>query len=174
MDSFLWAGHTSEKSFMLSLKSSKRMTRPNDPISQVINQLLLLFNMNTNGDRSLQFLESLNSSSKPNASILKQLAHYYEKHDDLPMAIAYYRAVIEECGLPPNSLIIVDAYHSIGSAFAKLHDNESALWNYNQAHNLLLQHHHQTADLSVELLEFRILHSQVDQYLDQITRKFAN
>ena len=95
-------------------------------------------------DRSLQFLENLIKSTKPQPSILRQLAHYYKKHKDLPMAISYYRTIIDECNLPPNAIDIVGAYSGIGCAFIELQDFESALWNYRRARDLLLQHHPST------------------------------
>jgi tetratricopeptide (TPR) repeat protein len=95
-------------------------------------------------DRSLQILEGSHTLEKPQIRTLLELAEYHKTHEDLPMAIAYYRAVIEECNLPPNSIEIVDAYCSIGSAFYELKDTELALSNYRQARDLLLQHYSPT------------------------------
>jgi tetratricopeptide (TPR) repeat protein len=102
---------TAQASFSASLLDN------DDYMSKAMDTMVLNIPALGHDDRSLQFLENLNKSTKPQATILFQLARYHEKHDDLSMAIAYYRTVIEECNLPPNSIEIVDAYSSIGSAF---------------------------------------------------------
>ena len=92
-------------------------------------------------DRSVRILEDLHTSTKPEVHGLLELARHHRNIGDMPMAITYYRSVIEECNLPPNSIAIVEAYNSIGDAFGKLNDNELALSNYYRARQLLLQHH---------------------------------
>ncbi|UJR11022.1 hypothetical protein I4U23_015207 [Adineta vaga] len=135
-----------------------------------MNALLLSVGLRNNNGFSLQFLENLNKSAKPHAQILRQLARYQERHRDLPLAISYYRTVIEDCGLPPNSIEIVDAYSAIGSAFVKLHNTESALWNFRRARDLLLQHHPLTHP-RLSTLQNLVLAEKFKQGVQQIYEK---
>ncbi len=124
-------------------------------------------------NRSLRILEDLHTPGKPQVETLVELAKRHERLEDLPMAIAYYRAVIEDCNLPPNSIAIVDAYHAIGSAFHKLNDIESALSNLYRARELLLQHHPPTHPLSTNL-STTILMMESIQGLQEILKRLPN
>jgi tetratricopeptide (TPR) repeat protein len=124
-------------------------------------------------NRLLRILEDLHTSGKPQVGTLVELAKLHERIEDLPMAIAYYRAVIEDCDLPPNSIAIVDAYHAIGSAFRKLNDIESALSNLYRARELLLQHHPPTHPLSTNL-STTILIMESMQGLQEILKLLPN
>jgi hypothetical protein len=92
-------------------------------------------------DRCVRILEDLHNAKKPEIHVLVELAEHYRKIGDMPMVIEYYRSVIEDCNLPPNSIAIVKAYYSIGTAFQNLYNNKLALSNYYRARQLLLQHH---------------------------------
>ncbi|CAF1672606.1 unnamed protein product [Adineta ricciae] len=105
-------------------------------------------------DYSENILEDLHDSTKPQAHVLKTSADYHMDKKDWPMAIMYYRQIIEDCNLPVNSILIVKAYCSIGRAFFQLHDVESALLNFNCARRLLLQHHPPTHILLHEIESF--------------------
>ncbi|CAF1567879.1 unnamed protein product [Adineta ricciae] len=105
-------------------------------------------------DYSENILEDLHDSAKPQAHVLKISADYHMDKKDWPMAIMYYRQIIEDCNLPVNSILIVEAYCSIGRAFFQLRDLESASLNFNRAHRLLLQHHSPTHTLLGEIESF--------------------
>jgi tetratricopeptide (TPR) repeat protein len=123
-------------------------------------------------DRSLQILEGSHTLERPQIRTLLELANYHKTHEDLPMAIAYYRAVIEECNLPPNSIEIVDAYCSIGSAFHELKNTELALSNYHQARDLLLQHHSPTHPRLTQLQHLISL-EECCQQLEQLLKNLG-
>lgn len=123
-------------------------------------------------DRSLRILENLSASGKPHEDTLVALAQHYERIEDMPMAIACYRAVIDNCNLPPNSMAIVDAYYSIGSAFSKLEDIESSLLNYHRARELLLQHHPPTHPFLIPLQRIISIHEclhKLNELMKQVT-----
>jgi len=124
-------------------------------------------------DCSLRILEDLHTLGKPQAETLVELAKCHERLGDLPMAIAYYRAVIDDCNLPPNSTAIVDAYCSIGSAFHKLNDIELALSNYYRARELLLQHHPPTHPISAELQRIIPMMESI-QRLQELLKRLPN
>ncbi len=120
-------------------------------------------------DHLLQIIEDLHTSTKPQTIMLLRLAAHYEKHGDLPMAIACYRGVIEECNLPPNSIVIVRAYSLIASAFYKL--NDTGL--YRRARDLLLKLHESTYPLSARL-EISILQMELQQKIQQMEQLFRS
>ena len=123
-------------------------------------------------DRSLRILENLSPSEKPHEDTLVALAQHYERIGDMSMAIACYRAVIDNCNLPPNSMVIVEAYYWIGSAFNKLDDIESSLSNYYRARELLLQHHSPTHPFLISIQTNISIHEclhKLNELMKQVT-----
>lgn len=133
------------------ISSSASSLNENHPLRQTAMIAMAQSAAALDDNRSLQILEDLHISGKPQAGPLLELAAHYAEIGDMSMAIVYYRAVIDDCNLPPNSLDIVNAYRSIGLAFYKLDDIELALSNCHRARELLLKHHPPTHPLLTDL-----------------------
>jgi hypothetical protein len=66
---------------LMSISLNKSLKSFN--MSPATNAMVLNTHVLDHDDRSLQFLENLNKSSKPQAYILRQLVRYHERHEDL-------------------------------------------------------------------------------------------
>ncbi|CAF1323365.1 unnamed protein product [Adineta ricciae] len=120
-----------------------------------------------NRDCSEKIIADLHDRTNPTDEIIFTLAGHYEQIKDWSMAIINYRRIIDECNLPLNSISIIVAYNHIGSAFCELNDCESALHNFNQAHQLLLQHHPPTHPL-LSQTQILISRTKLKQMLEQL------
>jgi tetratricopeptide (TPR) repeat protein len=154
--------------------SSASFLDENSPSRQCAMQLMADAAAAVSDDnRSLQILEDLHTSGKSQVGALIELGEHYERVGDLPMAIGYYRSVIDDCNLPPNSIVIVNAYYTIGTVFFKLDDYDLALSNYYRARELLLQHHPCTHPLLTDLQKIISL-TERQQRLQKLEKQLSD